>query len=516
MESSSRQGRSEFPWAQYEQLSDWRYCTVDWKTKLDIPQFLASCPWKNCHVSRVKGKRCPLRCFDCQIGTMRPIVARAMFERAREERERAAEEARALTQRAEEESPGLFTLDKLWLPHAPGVALIRGDLLVDVANFFRQCDITVREHNEPTTNRSLQGKGWDLISVSGDPKFRFFFRPTMQVRVQIDKFYPPPDEVDFEHYGEGVLCGLRRAHSNAIWMLLNYLGGTGENWGGNLPVDRECSYFCYSPEGFGRRWRNGGTPFRMVRVLTEPVTDCYEIMLRLGLERGRKRAKHFCDHFKETVKERKIVPWLHANLRRDSLDNVPAESGGDGEYEIRGLTDTSEGSDVTNQSDDSGSEDLSGLPVTPAEEAAFERRLAEARVARERELAAEAAEKERLAEQADAEKKAAEDQAPRVNTVQEAVAKRKERQARQAARKAAEAQAARERRLAEAAEKDKESRSEVGEIAAPGERQDPEGNESNTESDGTIDSGEEEDTADEPRRDMMRLAPEHLRRGGKE
>lgn len=467
----------------------------------------------------IRGRRCPFRCQNCQNGTARPLATRAAYERTEEERERAAVEATELANRVEAETPGLFSLDKLWLPHAPGVALIRGDLLVDVANFFSECDITVREHNEPTTNRSLQGKGWHIVDVSEETKLRMFFRPYAQIRVQIDKFYPPPDVVDLEHPGERALCCRKGAHSKAMRMLLCYLGGTGGTDGGNLEIDKKCSYLLYSASGFGHQWKLEGAPFRMVRVPTEPIPDIYEIMLRLGIKRGKKRAKHFRENFDETVRERKIDLWSYADLRLTSLQNVPAGSREDEDYEVPDLTDSSEDSDVTAPSDDSGLEDLSGLRLTAAEEADSERRAAEAKAAHEREMAAEAAHEEELAAQAAEEKEAGESQADRLKRLEEATALRERRHALQAAREAAEAaeaEAARGRRPPKVAEKDEESHAEAGESVAQEERHESEDNEANPEREDTEDSGEETDTVDELSRDITRLDLQDQGRGGKE
>lgn len=519
MESSASLRPSEIPWNGYESLNELKYSRVEWTTILDFQQFLSSCPWRQCYVGTIRRRRCPFRCQNCQNRTARPLATRAAYERTEEERERAAVEARELANRVEEEDPGLFSRDKLWFPYTPGVALIRGDLLVDVANFFSECDITVREHNTPTTNRSLQGKGWNIVNVSEDTELRMFFRPYAQLRVQIDKFYPPPDVDDLEHPGERVLCCRKGAHSKAMRMLLCYLGGTGKNEGGSLKIDEKCSYLLYSALGFGSQWKIEDAPFRMVRVPTEPVPDIYEIMLRLGLKRGKKRAKHFRENFKRTVRERKIRFWSYADLHPSSLRNVPAESREDEDYEVPDLTDSSEGSDVTDPSDDSGSEDLSGLRLTAAEEADSERRAAEAQAAHERKLAAEAAHEEELAAQAAEEEEPAESQAARLKRLEEATALRERRHALQAAREAAdaaEAEAAGGRRHPKVADKDEESHAEAGESVAPGERHESEDNEAHPEREDIEDSGEETDIVDELCRGISRLDVQHPRPGGKE
>lgn len=392
-------------------------------------------------------------------------MIQALFRRAEEEREREAEEARALTDRAEDENPGLYRQDKLWMPHAPGVAVIRGHLLVDVASFFRDCDITVREHNAPTTNRSLQGKGRDIIELGEDKEInQVFMRWYDQVQVQIDKFYPPPDTIDIEHPGEGILCGMRGAHGNAMCGLILFLGTTGEPEAER--VDKQCKYWFYSASGFPGKniWDIGDTPFRMVRVPAEPAPDIYEIMLRFNLKRGKKTAEHFRDNFKKNVKSWTVRATLFQGFDWGSLQNVSPELSEDDERELPDPADSGEDSDLTDLSDMS---------------AACERRFAE--------LQAQVGRANTLAEaQAAFDRKWAEDTVDRDR--RHAV-----RAAREGKRKA-EIQPTNERGHTEAAEENEESQ---------------------TESSGTMMPEEEGDSEDEPRRDITRLAPESLRRGGK-
>lgn len=440
-------------------------------------------------------------------------MTQAAHRDAEATRERAAEEAKSLEDRAEEENPGLYRQDKLWLPHAPGVAIIRGDLLVDVASFFRDCDITVREHNAPNTNRSLQGKGQDIVEAYEDTDIRrFFMRWHVQVQVQIDKFHAPPDTIDLKHPGERALCGLRGAHGNAMCGLILFLGSTGEPEAGR--VDKKCKYWFYSELGFpDKNIREiGDTPFRMVRVSIKPVPDIYEIMLRFALTRGKESAKHFGDNFSENVKNWTVLPTPFKDFSWGSLQNVAAEPSEDDEARILNPTDSSEDSDVTNLSDMSGSEDLSGVPMKPRERAACERRFAEAQAQASRERAvaeAQATHSREMAEdQADRERRLAEARAADTERLTKAIADRERRHAVQAARareELAEAQAAREKRLGES--QSNHERTHVDAVE--------EGEESQTESGGTMAPEKERDSEDEPRRDITRLAPKFLRRGGK-
>ncbi|KAI7779296.1 hypothetical protein LA080_000967 [Diaporthe eres] len=433
----------------------------------------------------------------------------AMSEAARE---RAAEEARAAEDRAEEENPGLYRQDKLWLPHAPGVAVIRGDLLVDVASFFRDCDITVREHNSPNTNRSLKGKGGSIADAHDDTDIRrFFMRWTSQLQVQIDKFHSPPDTIDLEHPGERVLGSLRGAHGNAMCGLIFFLGSTGEPEAGR--VDKKCSYGFHSALAFpDKDIRNiGDTSFRMVRIPNKPVPDLYDIMLRFDLPRGKKSAKRFHENLSENVKKWTVRHMPFKDFYWGSLQNVPVEPSEDDEPNVPEPTESSESSDVTNLSEMSGSEDLSGIPMRPRERTACEKRFVEtqAQAARKRKLAeARAARAREMAEdQADRERRFAEIRAADLERHTKAIADRERRHAVQAARargELPEAQADGEKRLAETQDDHEERYYQA----------DDEGEESQTESGGTV-TPEEGDSEDRLRRDITRLAPECLRRGGK-
>lgn len=515
---------SETPyyWAQYEQLLKTNrkaYSRINWPRILNFQYFVSSCPSQECHVELIHKTRCPIRCVFCRAGTS-PVRARAMYRRMEEERENAAQEARDLTARAEEENPGLFTQDKLWLPHAPGVALIRGDLLADVANFFRECDITVHEHNEPTTELRLRGTGYEIFECSEDPEFRCFMRPTVQVRVQIDKFRPPPDTVDLEHPEERVLSNMQGAHGNAMYRLILFLGFTGKSNGGDREIDKECSYWYYFASGFDPESEIGDTTFRMVRVPTEPAPDIYEIMLRLGLERGKEKAKHFRENFNETVREWRFNPKSQEDLISGCFDNVFAESSDDDEPKAPELTDSSEDSDVTNLSDISGPTDRSGVPLTRKERADLEKRIAEAQAhaARERELAAQAAEEERLAAQVADEEEADEIQDTRLRrSERRQTARARELAEEQAAlkRRRAKARADRERRLAEAAQEEEVSQTESEGTMALEEGQDVEEREAGIESFVNADSGEEVDPESNPESDRPRWFPRLLSRGAK-
>lgn len=489
-------------WAEYERLSPKEYSRVNWAGILNFQNFVSSCPRQECYVRMINKNRCPIRCRGCANG-----ITRLETRRLEEETENAAQEARALTARAEEENPGLFTQDKVWLPHAPGVAIIRGDLLADVANFFGDCDITVREHNEPTTDRCMQGTGNDFFERAEQPGLRFCMRPTVQVRVQIDKFRPPPDTIDLEHPEDRVLCNMRGEHGNAMHRLILFLGFTGQNRGGDLEIDKECSYWYYFATGFDPESKIGDTPFRMVRVSTEPAPDVYEIMLRLGLARGKNKAKHFRDNFNEIVREWRFDPESQEDLISGCFDNVFAESSDDDEPKAHGLTDPSEDSDVTNLSDISGPTDRSGVPMTREERADIEKRIVEAQAARQRALADQAAHEERLDAQVADEREDTNPQETRLRRTERRQAARAEREA--------QAQAARERRLAEAAEEDEVSQTESGGTVDLEEGQNFKERESGIESVGNIASGEEADLEDESESDRPRRFPRSISQGAK-
>lgn len=438
-----------------------------------------------------------------------------MYREAEAARERASEEAKAREDRAEEESPGLYTQDKLWLPHAPGVAIIRGDLLVDVASFFRDCDFTVREHNAPNTNISVQCKGWEIVNAHKDAGIRrVFMRWTSQLQVQIDKFHSPPDMIDLEHPGQRVLCGLRGAHGNAVCGLIIFLGSTGEPEAGR--VDKKCSYWFHSASGFSDKDIRdiGDTSCRMVRIPTKPVPDLYDIMLRFGLTRGKHSAEHFHDNFNTNVKNWAVLHTPFEDFDWGSLQNVSAEASEDDEPKVPGQAESPEDSGVTNLSDMSGSEDLSGIPMNARERTACEMRSTElqAQASREREVAeARDARSREIAEaRADRKRKFDEIRAADLERATKATADRKRRHAVQADRQRkelAEAQAARERRLAET-----QAEHDTSHVEAAEEDEEPQAESTDIMVHQEISVGLYED---EPRRDMTRLAPELLRRGGK-
>ncbi|KKY31870.1 hypothetical protein UCDDA912_g08159 [Diaporthe ampelina] len=215
------------------------------------------------------------------------------------EREKAEEEAKALAERARAENPDLFRLERLWMPLEEGVALIRGGLLLDVASFFCDCWIVVCEHNKPATDLRIGALGRDIVDNSTGPVFKDFTRSYVQVRVHIAKFYPPSDTDDLEHPGEAALCGLRGDHGDAVCRLMLFLGSTGRRESGT--VDKGCSYWFHSAGGFKDKdnLTIGETPSRMVRLPNSPLTDFYDIMMRLDLETGKENAKDFCDKFNE-------------------------------------------------------------------------------------------------------------------------------------------------------------------------------------------------------------------------
>lgn len=526
METSRASSSSDQPksWDEYEQLNQYRYSKVNWREIINLATFVSSCSWRECRVDKINGNPCPFRCQGCKAGRKRLIV-QAEYRIAEEARQKAADEAKALNDRAEEENPGLYSQNKLWLPHAPGVALIRGHLLADIANFFSECDFVVHEHNEPATNLSLKAKGADIAwAFDNDRNVRLVFMGwSRQVRVQIVKFHPPSDYADREFPLQGVLHGMHGAFGAAMCKIITFLGSTGELEKGN--IDNNSSYWFHSASGLKDKFMDdiGNTSFRMVRVPKMPVFSHYELMLRFGLGRGKERAKHFADNCEQNVKEWKVGPTSFQGTHWGSFENVPVERSERQEPQASDWEDSSEDSDVGNLSDVSGSTDQSGMPLTSQEKAAIQRRRAEraaqaraeARAALQTRLDAQAASEEELPMfycQTHRRRETRDEHMEKLAKSNAAV--REKRLALQAAWELEQAEAlAREKRLAEAIEVADESQTESGETTR-GEMGDSEDSESRLESLDTMDVEEEEDSEGEPRIDTRRFVPEYLRQGG--
>lgn len=527
MASSSTRQKSKNPtlWSEYEELDSWKYSRVKWEKLMDYQQFVRECPWEWCSIEWLNGKRVPMRCPNCKTGKMTMRKANLLYERAEEQRLEALRKERERARRAEEENPGLFRTDKLWQPHAPGVALIRGDLLLEIAGFFLDCDIFIEEHNAPETNPAFIMGGRDVLKMCDDPRTARLVRAfeTAQIRVAIDKFRTPPEDLTgVEHPGETALCGMRGAHGNAVCGLIVFLGSTGDPAAGK--VDTECSYWFYSALGIpGPTIRRiGGTPFRMVRLPKRPFNDMYDLMLRLDLRGGRKRVKSYRDNYNENVKEWKINHVSFEKFRWGNLKMVRAEHFVDDE--VSGLTDSSEDSDVTKMSDMSGSTDRFGVPMSRKEQIALEKRFNKLRTAKEGRLAAQAALETRLADEA-ADRELSQRRTRRFNAalrrrLAAGTAELERRHAVQAARA-----------LAEARKKKRAEDRSKGLAVAPGEDEESAIIVDSGEDDVSviivdsgeddvsviiIDSREEGDAEEEPRDNTRRHEiPEFFRRGGK-
>lgn len=509
MASSSSQQNSKNPylWSEFEELDAWKYSRVKWESLLNLQHFVKGCPWEWCSIEWLNGKRVPMRCPNCKTGKMTMRKANLLYERAEEQRQEALKQERERTRRAEEEKPGLFRSDKLWRPHAPGVALIRGDLLIEIAGFFLDCDFFFEEHNAPDNTPAFIMGGRDVLKMCDDPRTAHLVRgfETAQIRVAIDKFRTPPEDLTgVEHPGETALCGMRGAHGNAVCGLIVFLGSTGDPAAGK--VDTACSYWFYSALGISGptiRRSMGRSPFRMVRLPKRPVNDMYDLMLRLDLRGGKKRVKHYRDNYNENVKEWKIN---HVPFERFRWGNLKmAHAGHFVDDEVSGLTDSSEDSDVTNMSDMSGSTDRSGVPMSRNERIDLEKRFNELRTASEGRLAAQAALETRLADEA-ADRERSQRRSQRFNALRTEwlvglTAQRERRHAVQAAREKKAVAEARKKKRAE----DRLKR--LTELKASGKDE---------ESAIIIDSGEEEDVEEEPKDNTRRHEiPEFFRGGGK-
>lgn len=306
-----------------------QYAKVDWPKELDFHQFQAQCNEEDyCTFRDYRRKKVPLPCEKHRQGTNQMWRLKKRYEEIAEEekvqkwrqaRKAAEEETTALRRRARAENPDLLRLNKLWLPLEPGVAIIRGEMLLDIATFFCDCDINVQEHNEPDLNRWYKGKGADLVAEATDPdvdwELEWFTRRLAQLRVSIDKFRRPPDAKDCERPGGAALRNLKGAHGNALCGLILFLGSTGEP--ASEKIDKECSYWFYSAWGLSGPdlSKLGKTQFRMVRQANVRNPDTHEIMVSFDLATGKKRAKSFCDNFRLNVKPWRITPLLWKNFQ---------------------------------------------------------------------------------------------------------------------------------------------------------------------------------------------------------
>lgn len=353
-----------------------QYAKIDWPKELDFQQFQAQCNEEEyCFFKHYRGKKVPIPCDKHRQGTNQmwrlkkrheEIVEEERVRKWRQARKEDEEKETALTRRARAENPDLLRLKKIWLPLAPGVAIIRGDMLVDVATFFCDCDITVEEHNEPSLNRRFKGKGEDIIAQVTGPDIDWEFKWSTclftQVRVSIDKFRGPADAKDSKHPGRAALCGLKGAHGNAMCGLILFLGSTGEP--ASEKIDKECSYWIYSAWGFPSRdlSKIGETPFRMVRLANVRKPDTLEIMVRFDLATGKERAKSFCENFGLNLRPWKATPVLWKDFHRwGDLQDVFPDPSEDDDF---GEDDSGE----DDSSEDNSSEDGESLQADPQEE----------------------------------------------------------------------------------------------------------------------------------------------------
>lgn len=345
------------------------YAKIDWEKKIDLQQFLSYCREPEvCRLRKWKGKMVPIPCPKHRKGTnLMWRHNRLAAEKAEEQsflewfwkkdqaEQKEKKKAEEFRDDVREQNPDLWRLDKLWQPLRPGVAIIRGDMLTDVATFFRDCDITVEIHNEPTDARSLKVKGEDIVARPESKEIRPFTRRFVQVRVSIDKFNQPPTKEDLENPGAGALRGLNGPHGNAMCGLMLFLGSTGEPASDN--IDKKCTYWLYCDWGFPGFPRVdisklGEEPFRMVRLSNKLHPEIHEIMTRFDLTPGKKRAKSFSDDFNKIVKPWRVTPSPWQEFHRwGDLQEVDPDSSEDDDP---GEDDTSE--DSSSEDDSSGDE----------------------------------------------------------------------------------------------------------------------------------------------------------------
>jgi hypothetical protein len=229
------------------------------------------------------------------------------IQREIQKMEQAQEEADELRRQARAKSHDLFRLKKMWLPLAPGVAVVRGDDFLDVATFFFECVIRVVTHHEPVERRTAWGLGKTLIAratgLGVDFKDTWYTWPNVQLRVSIHNFCPNPhlERPRGEHPGNSVLRGLKGPHGIALCELLLFVGSTGLGL-----IDDSYSYWFYCRRGFanGDISKVGRFPFRMVRLHNEKTTTSTpcEVMRLLDLPMGKKREKSLRENGSEQVR----------------------------------------------------------------------------------------------------------------------------------------------------------------------------------------------------------------------
>lgn len=342
------------------------FAKIDWEKKINLQQFLAYCSEPEvCHLRKWKGKMVPIPCPKHRKGTnLMWRQNKLAAEKAKKQRflewfwkkdqaeQKEKEDAETFRDRFRSRNPDLWRSDKLWQPLRPGVAIIRGDMLPDVATFFRNCNITVEIHNEPTDTRRLKAKGEDIVAHPERKEIRPFTRAFVQVRVSIDKFNQPPTEMNLEHPDDGVLRGLNGAHGNAMCGLIIFLGSTGEP--ASDKIDKECTYWFYCDWGFSGPdlSKIGENPFRMVRLSNEVHLGIHEMMNRFDLRPGKKRAKSFIGDFNRIVKPWRVTPSPWQEFHRwGDLRNVDPDSSAEDDL---GEDDSSE--DDSSEDDSSGDE----------------------------------------------------------------------------------------------------------------------------------------------------------------
>ncbi|KAK2606729.1 hypothetical protein N8I77_005460 [Diaporthe amygdali] len=224
----------------------------------------------------------------------------------------------------------------LWVPLEQGVAIIRGSLLLGLANFFRDCEITVHKLNQPNAEQTLTSKGGTLIRAS--KRLESLTQKSAQLRVHIEKFKKPPDTEDLKDPAQAALRDMQGLQANHLCMLILFFGSTGERK--SREIDSTCSYWIHCAEGLehGDIDRLGQEPFSMVRLSKLPGPDIFEIMIRLGIKPGKDAAKSFRDRFKSNVVEWEVLPHSFKDFRLAEWSAPTA----DADSEVSELTDLSD------------------------------------------------------------------------------------------------------------------------------------------------------------------------------
>lgn len=311
-------------------MSFTEYCKIDWKSEFDFQKFQRDCVESDpCYIYWYRKKQpVPIPCLKHSQGTnlmwrrhgeeyREHLEASFAAEKKEREEKRDAEWAEECEriERAIAESPDLWLRDKRWEPVGPGVALIAGTMVQDIATFFCDCDITVEEANLFNENRKYTKEGRDIVAQiqSRSDEVDWSTTQQVQVRISIDKFRRPGHVGDLEHAGHPAVRNLKGRCGNTSCAVILFLGRTGQK------IDDQCCYWLYSASGFSgpdlsKLGQNDS--FRMVRLSKVSHLDHIDFMRCFGLRMGKERVEAFSDGFNSKVTRTQVTPLKWEDFRQ--------------------------------------------------------------------------------------------------------------------------------------------------------------------------------------------------------